>query len=274
MTALYAVFGNPIKHTRSPQLHHAFAQQLGDTLRYETRQPPADAFAEGFRAFIEEDGGQGGNVTVPFKEEALLLADVISERARLAGAVNTLAVGKDGRLYGDNTDGIGLVRDLDRLGVKLEGRRVLVLGAGGAVRGVLGPLLSRQPEQLMIANRTALKAQRLADAFKEHGRVSGGGYDALCSPWEVIINGTSASLSGDLPPLPAHCVAASAVAYDMVYGAAPTPFMAWAAEHGARAEDGLGMLVEQAAEAYRLWRSKRPDTGPIHTFMRTLVLGQ
>lgn len=268
MTALYAVFGNPIKHTRSPQLHHAFARQLGESLRYETRQPPLDDFAGGFQTFVAQEQGLGGNVTVPFKEDALRLADVVSDRARQAGAVNTLVVGKDGRLYGDNTDGIGLVRDLDRQGISLTGKRVLVLGAGGAVRGILGPFLSRQPAALMIANRTAAKAQALAELFADQGPVSGGGYDDVEGQWDIVLNGTSASLSGALPPLPTGCLAEGAVAYDMVYGAEPTPFMAWASQQGARTSDGLGMLVEQAAEAYLLWRNKRPDTAPIHAEMR------
>lgn len=268
MTALYAVFGNPIKHTRSPQLHQAFAHQLGESLRYETRQPPVDDFAGGFRAFVAQENGRGGNVTVPFKEEALRLAEVVSDRAQQAGAVNTLIVGKDGRLYGDNTDGIGLVRDLDRQGISLEGKRVLVLGAGGAVRGILGPFLDRQPATLMIANRTAAKAHTLAEMFAEHGVVVGGGYEEVSGQWDIVLNGTSASLSGALPPLPADCLTEGAVAYDMVYGAEPTPFMAWASEHGATAIDGLGMLVEQAAEAYMLWRNKRPETASIHAEMR------
>ena len=271
MTALYAVFGNPIKHSRSPQLQQAFARQLGEALRYETRQPPIDDFAGGFRAFVAEEGGLGGNVTVPFKEDALRLADVKSERAQRAGAVNTLIVGKDGRLYGDNTDGIGLVRDLDRQGISLEGKRVLVLGAGGAVRGILGPFLERQPAALMVANRTAAKAQGLAELFADQGTISGGGYDEVSGQWDIVLNGTSASLSGALPPLPADCLADGAVAYDMVYGVEPTPFMAWAAEHGATAIDGLGMLVEQAAEAYLLWRNKRPDTASIHAEMRAAL---
>ena len=271
VTALYAVFGNPIKHSRSPQLHQAFAKQLGESLRYETRQPPVDDFAGSFHAFVAQEHGLGGNVTVPFKEDAMQLADVVSERARQAGAVNTLVVGKDGRLYGDNTDGIGLVRDLDRQGISLEGKRVLVLGAGGAVRGILGPFLSRQPATLMIANRTAAKAQALAELFAEQGNVSGGGYEDVTGQWDVVLNGTSASLSGALPPLPADCLANGAVAYDMVYGAEPTPFMAWAREHGATISDGLGMLVEQAAEAYLLWRNKRPDTAPIHAELRAAL---
>ena len=271
MTALYAVFGHPIKHSRSPQLHQAFARQLGDALRYETRQPPVDDFAGGFRTFVAEEGGLGGNVTVPFKEEALRLADVVSERAQQAGAVNTLVVGKDGRLYGDNTDGIGLVRDLDRQGISLKGKRVLVLGAGGAVRGILGPFLERQPAALMVANRTAAKAQALAELFEDQGAIAGGGYSDVTGQWDIVLNGTSASLSGALPPLPANCLANGAVAYDMVYGAEPTPFMAWATEHGATAIDGLGMLVEQAAEAYLLWRNTRPNTTPIHAEMRAAL---
>lgn len=267
MSDLYAVFGNPIKQSRSPQLHQAFARQLGDSLRYETRQPALDGFADGWRAFLEE-GGVGGNVTVPFKADALALADVVSARAQQAGAVNTLLVGKDGKLYGDNTDGVGLVRDLERLGIDIAGKSVLVLGAGGAVRGVLAPLLSKQPARLMIANRTEEKALALAEQFTALGAVTAGGYAHIEGHWDVIINGTSASLSGSVPTLPTEAVDATTIAYDMVYGAEPTPFMIWAAARGARTEDGLGMLVEQAAEAYMLWRNRRPDTAPVHTMLR------
>lgn len=267
MSDLYAVFGNPIKQSRSPQLHQAFAHQLNDSIRYETRQPALDGFADGWRAFLEE-GGVGGNVTVPFKADALALADVVSARAQRAGAVNTLMIGKDGRLYGDNTDGVGLVRDLERLGIALTGKRILVLGAGGAVRGVLAPLLEKSPAALMIANRTEEKALALITPFADLGTVSAGGYAHIEGHWDVIINGTSASLSGNVPALPSDAVDTTTVAYDMVYGAEPTPFMNWAAEYGARTEDGLGMLIEQAAEAYMLWRNRRPNTAPLHAMLR------
>lgn len=267
MSDLYAVFGNPIKQSRSPQLHQAFARQSNDTLRYETRQPALDGFADGWRAFLEE-GGIGGNVTVPFKADALTLADVVSDRAQRAGAVNTLMIGKDGKLYGDNTDGVGLVRDLARLGIALDGKRVLLLGAGGAVRGVLAPLLEASPAALMIANRTEEKAFALIEPFADLGTVTAGGYEHIEGHWDVIINGTSASLSGNVPTLPSEAVDTTTCAYDMVYSVEPTPFMNWAAEHGARTEDGLGMLIEQAAEAYMLWRNRRPDTAPIHAMLR------
>ena len=203
MTDLYCVFGNPVAHSKSPVIHASFAELTGQALRYEARLAPLEDFAGSLRAFFSE-GGKGCNVTVPFKEQAWALAEVRSPRAEKAGAVNTLLWGKDGRLYGDNTDGVGLVRDLlHNAGVILAGKRVLVLGAGGAVRGVLGSLLAQQPALLVVANRTATKAEALADLFADEGRISGCGFEALAgSQFDVVINGTSASLQGDLPPLP------------------------------------------------------------------------
>ena len=259
----YAVIGNPITHSKSPLIHALFAEQTGQALSYERILAPLDGFREAVRHFRDE-GGRGLNVTVPFKLEAFALADRLSERAARAGAVNTLIFHADGSIEGDNTDGAGLVRDLLKQGAEIRGRRVLILGAGGAVRGVLAPLLAEKPLELVIANRTADKAVRLAADFADLGPVRGCGFDALEGPFDLVINGTSASLSGDLPPLPDDLLAEGAVAYDMAYGSEPTPFQRWAEAHGARlALDGLGMLVEQAAESFRMWRGVQPDTAPV-----------
>ncbi|MGB4344641.1 MAG: shikimate dehydrogenase [Moraxellaceae bacterium] len=272
MTDLYCVFGNPVAHSKSPVIHAAFARLTGHALRYEARLAPADDFAGSLGAFLAE-GGKGCNITVPFKEQAWALAVVRSRRAEKAGAVNTLLVGKDGRLYGDNTDGVGLVRDLVRnAGVTLAGKRVLVLGAGGAVRGVLSPLLAEKPASLVVANRTAGKAEALAALFADEGSISGTGFTGLAGQqFDVVINGTSASLQGDLPPLPADVLAPGAFAYDMMYGAQPTVFLQWAAAHGAHTRDGLGMLVEQAAEAFFIWRNVRPPTAGVLAELRAAL---
>lgn len=261
----YAVFGNPIKHSRSPQIHAAFAEQTGQALHYRAHKVELGRFAEVASEFFR-NGGRGLNITVPFKIDAFEFADELSGRARRAGAVNTLALGEDGRIYGDNTDGVGMVRDInDNLGWPIAGQRILVLGAGGAVRGVLGPLLKQRPEELVIANRTPEKAEALADLFAELGPVSGEPFEALGErQFDLIINGTSASLSGDLPPLPSQILSNEACVYDMMYGSEPTPFMRWAAGEAAWAvSDGLGMLVEQAAESFCIWRGLRPDTRPV-----------
>lgn len=272
MTDLYCVFGNPVAHSKSPVIHAAFARLTGHALRYEARLAPVDDFAGSLGAFLAE-GGKGCNITVPFKEQAWALAAVRSRRAEKAGAVNTLLSGKDGRLYGDNTDGVGLVRDLvQNAGVSLAGKRVLVLGAGGAVRGVLSPLLAEQPACLVVANRTAGKAEALAALFADEGSISGTGFTGLAGQqFDVVINGTSASLQGDLPPLPADVLAPGAFAYDMMYGAQPTVFLQWAAAHGAQTRDGLGMLVEQAAEAFFIWRNVRPPTAGVLAELRAAL---
>lgn len=264
----YAVFGNPIAHSKSPQIHRLFAEQTGQTLSYEPLLAPLEDFAGFATSFFEQ--GLGANVTVPFKEEAFRLADQLTERARRAGAVNTLKKRDDGTLQGDNTDGIGLVRDLlDNAGVVLEGKRILLLGAGGAVRGVLEPLLAQRPMTLVIANRTLSKAAQLADEFAELGTITASAFDQLEGPFDVIINGTSASLGGELPPLADDLVQSGVtVCYDMMYGATPTPFCQWAAELGASTRDGLGMLVEQAAAAFELWRGVRPASGPVLAQLR------
>ncbi|MGK0674072.1 MAG: shikimate dehydrogenase [Halothiobacillaceae bacterium] len=264
MTDRYAVIGNPIAHSKSPLIHTMFAKQTKQAMSYERILAPLGGFREAVLRFRAE-GGRGLNVTVPFKLEAYELADQLSERAARAGAVNTLIFHADGTIEGDNTDGTGLVRDLLKQGATIENKRVLILGAGGAVRGALAPLLAERPRELVIANRTADKAVQLAAAFADLGPVRGCGFDALDKTFDLVINGTSASLAGELPPLPNDLLAnEEAVAYDMAYGTTSTPFQRWAATHGARlALDGLGMLVEQAAESFRRWRGVQPDTAPV-----------
>lgn len=262
MPAKYAVFGNPIAHSKSPLIHAAFARQTGQEMVYSALLAPLDGFEDtvcGFR----DTGGLGANVTVPFKERAFVLADRRSERAEMAGAVNTLLF-EDGGIFGDNTDGVGLVRDLTHnLGLDPQGKRILLMGAGGAARGVLLPLLERAPASVFIANRTPDKAIALAQGFgAERGNLDGGGYGDLSGRFDLVINATAASLAGDLPPLPADVFAEGALAYDMMYGK-DTPFLAFARAHRARTADGLGMLVEQAAEAFYQWRGVRPDTASV-----------
>ena len=273
MSDRYAVFGNPIAHSKSPRIHAMFAAQTGQTLTYEAILAPRDGFAASVAAFRRE-GGRGANVTVPFKEQACALSDRLSARAEAAGAVNTLTFEADAVL-GDNTDGVGLVNDLaGNLGLDLAGRRILLMGAGGAARGVLLPLLEKAPAELFIVNRTAAKAEELASHFSGPGfrfaasGLQGGGYEALAGRrFDLVINATAASLAGDLPPLPAGVFATGALAYDMMYGT-DTPFLAFARGAGARCADGLGMLVEQAAEAFFLWRGVRPQTVPVIALLR------
>ncbi len=265
----YAVMGNPIAHSLSPMIHRQFAEQTGQSLRYEAILVPLGAFPEAVARF-QAEGGRGLNVTVPFKEEAWALADERSARAEQAGAVNTLVLREDGTRFGDNTDGVGLVRDLtENLGWRVADRRVLILGAGGAVRGVLGPILAEGPRSVTLANRTVARAEALATRFAGPVPLQAQGFEALAgAAFDLVINGTSASLAGELPPLPEGCVAGARV-YDMVYGAAPTPFMDWARRAGAaQVADGLGMLVEQAAEAFLIWRGVRPETAPVLRALR------
>lgn len=274
----YAVIGHPIAHSRSPRIHAAFAAATGQHLVYDRIDAPPEAFERRVHEFFAS-GGSGLNVTVPHKEAAARLADRLTTRARLAGAVNTLARQPDGTLLGDNTDGAGLMADLARLGIRVRGARVLVLGAGGATRGILGPLLEAQPATLVVANRTAARATALAADFAElrhdvpgDGRagVQGCGYDALAAqtaagPFDLVFHATSLGLQGEVPPLPTGVVGPASVAYDLGYGPDDTPFVRWARAQGVtRAEQGLGMLIEQAAEAFLLWRGVRPDTAPLH----------
>ena len=263
----YAVIGNPVAHSKSPSIHAEFARQTGQDMAYELLLAPADAFAASARAF-QARGGRGANVTLPFKGEAFGFANRCSDRARAAQAVNTLKF-EDDAIFGDNTDGVGLVNDLmHNLGCVIAGRRVLLLGAGGAARGVVGPLLERQPARLVLANRTLAKAQLLAQDFG--GEFEAGAYAALAGRhFDIVINATSASLSGALPPLPSGVFAHGALAYDMMYGKGDTPFLAFARREGAASfSDGLGMLVEQAAESFFIWRGLRPDTAPVLKLLR------
>ena len=268
----YAVVGNPIAHSKSPQIHAAFARQTGQALSYEALLAPVDGFAQTVADFRAQ-GGRGLNVTVPFKLEAFALAERHTPRAQAAGAVNTLAFDADGVL-GDNTDGAGLVRDLTaNLDFALAGRRILLLGAGGATRGVLLPLLDSRPARLTIANRTVAKAEALAALFAARAgdtALDACGFDALAGRrFDLVINATAASLADELPPLPPGLYAEGALAYDMMYGRAPTRFMRAAlADGAARVADGLGMLVEQAAESFTLWRGVRPDSAPVLAELR------
>lgn len=274
MPDLYAVFGNPIAHSKSPAIHTAFAASTGQGLVYEARLAPVDGFAKAIADFVA-DGGKGANVTVPFKEDAFRLATRLSERAARAGAVNTLQFNGT-EIYGDNTDGAGLVRDITaNLGEVLAGKRILLLGAGGASRGVLAPLLAEHPSELFIANRTAAKAESLAAAFADIAPVGAGSFAQLAGKtFDGVINATSASLSGEALPLPRGLFAPGALAYDMMYGKGDTPFMAQARAAGvARLSDGLGMLVEQAAEAFFIWRSVRPATRNVLAALRAQLAG-
>ncbi len=269
MTDRYAVFGNPIAHSRSPRIHTLFAEQTGQDLVYERQCVEPGEFDAAADAFFN-GGGKGLNVTVPFKLDAFAWAGGLTPRARRAGAVNTLALQADASVLGDNTDGVGMVRDLTtNLGWGLAAARVLILGAGGAVRGVLEPLLAANPAAVVIANRTVSKAENLAADFADLGRVQGCGFGDLEGQFDLVLNGTSASLAGDLPPLSEHLVAPTSCCYDMMYGAEPTVFMAWARRAGAgAAADGLGMLVEQAAESFCLWRGVSPRTAEVISTLR------
>lgn len=259
----YGVFGNPIVHSKSPLIHRLFAEQTAQKISYEPLLAPLDGFADAVTQFFQ--AGSGANVTVPFKEQAFTLADQLSQRAQRAKAVNTLKKLDDGRLLGDNTDGAGLVNDLLNNQVELAGKKILILGAGGAVRGVLEPLLAQHPAELCIANRTVEKAEQLAHEFADLGPMTACGYDWIDVPVDIIINGTSASLSGELPPLASTLIKAGhTVCYDMMYSKHATVFNQWAQAQGAaRTLDGLGMLVEQAAEAFYLWTGIRPDPAPV-----------
>ena len=268
--ALYAVMGNPIAHSKSPRIHAMFAEQCGLSIEYRAIQVDPGGFAQAVSNF-RAAGGRGLNVTVPFKIEACKLAERRSRRAEIAGAVNTLKWEDGDRLFGDNTDGQGLVSDITcNLARTLVGCRVLMVGAGGAARGVLGPLLEAGPRELVIANRTVDKAMDLAMRFAGRGDVGGCGFEALAGrQFDVVINATAASLRGEVPALPAQLFASAALAYDMAYGDGPTAFMSWAREQGAaRVVDGIGMLVEQAAESFCIWHGVRPATAAVIAALR------
>lgn len=266
----YAVLGNPIRHSKSPRIHALFAAQTGQSLEYRAILAEPGGFAAAVNEF-RANGGKGVNITVPFKQDAWVYADVLSARAERARAVNTLLFKDNGEAYGENTDGLGLARDLGvNHGFELSGKHILLLGAGGAARGVLQPLLAAAPAGLVIANRTPEKALDLALLFSDQGPVSGCGLNALAGRrFDLIINATSAGLNDRTPPLPQGVLAAGGWCYDLLYGDASTAFMRWAQAQGAaQALDGLGMLVEQAAESFLLWRGVRPATAPVIALLR------
>ncbi len=268
----YVVIGHPVAHSRSPQIHARFAQQTGEQIHYDRLQAPLEGFVQTVREFIAT-GGRGANVTVPFKREAFALADQLTPRAYAAGAVNTLSFLPNG-ILGDNTDGVGLVRDIEvNASFPLKGKSVLLLGAGGAARGVILPLLEAGVAHLVMANRTLSRAQalvaELGDSLPLTGQLQACAFDVPTDRFDLVINATSASLQSDLPPVSARVLSPSTLAYDMMYGAAPTVFLAWASGHGAQVRDGLGMLVEQAAEAFWVWRGVRPQTAPVLDWLRS-----
>jgi shikimate dehydrogenase len=262
----YGVVGHPVAHSRSPMIHQFFAKQTDQALTYELIDATPDELEVAIRGF-QAAGGKGLNVTVPHKEAAFALAHEHGADAARAGSVNTLTFRRDGRIQGDNTDGTGLLRDITvNLGEPVEGRRVLVLGAGGAALGIVGPLLDAQPSELVIANRNVARADALAGRYAGVGPVRACGFDALADaePFDLLINATSVGLKGDSPPFPTAIVGDSSMCYDLVYSLGDTPFVKWAREAGARrAEQGWGMLVEQAAESFRIWRGVRPDTSQL-----------
>ncbi|MBN4079137.1 shikimate dehydrogenase [Beggiatoa alba] len=266
--------GNPISHSKSPQIHAAFATQTRQRIIYTATQVDPGGFEQAVGNFFAH-GGKGLNVTVPFKREAWELVAELGSEAQQAGAVNTLLMNAEGVLVGRNTDGIGLVRDiLYNHAVAIAGQKILLIGAGGAARGVLQPLLAEKPEQLLIVNRSPERAQILAEDFSNLGPLSAVNFNELGGQkFGLIINASAASLHGEVPPLPDDICAANCCCYDMMYAAEPTPFMRWAEQHGAtKTLDGLGMLVEQAAEAFLHWRGVRPETTPVIEAIRAELL--
>jgi len=260
----YGVMGYPVAHSRSPVIHRLFAHQTGQNIQYELLKVAPDKLEQAVRQF-QRTGGKGLNITTPHKTEVCKLADQLSERASTAGAVNTLAF-QDGEIFGDNTDGIGLLRDLVvNRGLSIENANILVLGAGGATRGIVGPLLEMQPALLLIANRTPEKATIIADHFARHGTIEACAFDNIEDrDWQLIVNATSAGFKGEQLPYPASAIGTSTLCYDLSYGLKATPFCEWAKAHGAeQAVMGWGMLVEQAAESFHIWRGVRPDTKPV-----------
>ena len=269
----YAVVGNPVAHSLSPKIHSEFARQTGEAISYEAIELATDAFARGI-AELQRREFRGVNVTVPFKREAWELCHSMTPRAEVAGAVNTLVLQADGKIHGDNTDGIGLIRDLtDNLKINICGQNVLILGAGGAVRGVLEPLLALSPATLTIANRNLERARQLAQDFTSFGKIEAVAYNQLLREgYHLIINATAAGLSDQIPPISAAVLGPTGVCYDMMYKLnAATAFVEWSLAQGVRQSyDGLGMLVEQAAEAFSLWRGPRPDTGRVMALLKAL----
>ncbi|WOT07065.1 shikimate dehydrogenase [Shewanella youngdeokensis] len=268
MTDRYAVFGNPISHSKSPAIHNAFAVETKQQLSYEAILAPNDGFAVSFRTFVANNG-LGANVTAPFKEQAYALCDELSEQAQLAGAVNTLSVLSNGKVRGDNTDGLGLVTDLQRHFGSLKGLNVLLVGAGGAARGCVFPLLQAEIAKLTIVNRTKSKAETLVDMFAQYGNVASQPIEHGGQSYDVIINSTSSSISGEIPNLSRDVINVNTVCYDMMYSKQQTPFNQWALGQGAKnVADGLGMLVGQAAQSFLIWRKIKPSVEAVLTQLR------
>lgn len=264
----YAVFGNPIKHSKSPFIHTLFANQTAQKMSYEVIEPPVDQFIEQLDQFFA-DNGKGCNVTAPFKEQAFQYAQQLTDRAMLAGAVNTLKRTDDGIIIGDNTDGAGFVQDLKNNHVGLKDARILLIGAGGAARGVCGSLLTEKPKELVLTNRTFEKAQTLTNIFSDKGNISACEIEKLSGQFDLIINSTSAGLHGQIPAITPDIIRPETAIYDMMYSAQVTPFNAWAKQQGARFTlDGLGMLVGQAAESFAIWRAIKPGSKQILTELR------
>ena len=272
----YAVVGDPIAHSKSPLIHRLFAKQTEQPITYEAIRIDSEEthFAREID-YLKTHGYKGINITVPYKLDAFEQADELSERAQLAQAVNTYVFREDGSVYGDNTDGIGLVNDIEQNGMRpFKGKRVLIIGAGGAVQGILKPLLDKQPGLVHIANRTAKRAEVLGQRFDTDVPIHGSGWDEIpLEPFDIIINGTSASLEGKLPPVSEKVIGADSLVYDMMYGAQPTVFLNWAQQHQPKCQrmDGLGMLVGQAAEAFYLWRGVHPKTKPVIEEVRRII---
>ncbi|MDR8525826.1 shikimate dehydrogenase [Shewanella fidelis] len=268
MTERYAVFGNPISHSKSPKIHAMFAKETAQSITYEAILAPVDEFEASFKDFVVANG-RGANVTVPFKEQAFALCDELSEQAKLAGAVNTLSVLANGKIRGDNTDGLGIVADLQRNLGSLQGLDVLLVGAGGAARGCILPLLNAGIAKLTIVNRTQVKAETLANLFAPFGNVDVLPIEHSGQSYDLIINSTSSSLTGDVPNISTNSITPQTVCYDMMYGKQPTAFNLWATAQGARQTiDGLGMLVGQAAESFNIWRKVKPNVEPVLTQLR------
>ena len=276
MTEKYCVMGNPIAHSRSPWIHTRFAELTGQPVIYSRQLVDLNAFPEAVKELAAQ-GGKGCNITVPFKLEAANLATTKSERVTLAGAANTLTLHADGTISADNTDGLGIVADITRnAGVQIAGRDVLLIGAGGAAAGVLGPLLREKPRRIVIANRTVEKARHLADSHAAIAKETGtalavSALDALTEDFDIVINGTASSLAGAESPVPASVLRQGALAYDMMYGEKAQGFLDWATRNGAVARDGLGMLVEQAAESFAIWRGVRPPAEQVLRELRAEI---
>ncbi len=274
---LYAVFGNPIAHSKSPLLHAEFAKQTKQDLSYTAQCIDIDSFSKGADEFFKQ-GGKGLNITVPFKHDAFDFAADLTERAKRAGAVNTLFLDKDNFIIGDNTDGIGLVTDITQhLKWTINNKNILILGAGGAVRGIIEPFIKDSPNSITIVNRTKEKAQQLADGFSDIFAIDACSYPELAErdnaiAFDIIINGSSASLSGELPPLPNNIISENTCCYDMMYAKELTPFLMWAKENKALSiSDGLGMLVCQGAESFSIWRGVKPETGSVIEYIRSIL---